>query len=174
MLNYSTNYLAMTHINVLYIWPNLRYTKDCQSLSPKSLILVVPILLTMEPTCPIIQMYPQKTQIQELTFILTLASSIRSPSKNLPQPSPQLMLPPNTALAIPPDKISHHPNSSIPSLIYLSTIAIGYPSSGLIHVENLKYQKTSCNSTLNMELLLKPLEDMPLQSMEKYNLHTNP
>ena len=112
MLISYTNTLDMLPISIFYKWPNLGYTQDYQIISLNSPTLAAPVLLQRYPAYPITPMFPQKTYIQALAFILTPAFSTRSTSKNLPQPSPFLILPPATSLAIPPYQIFHHSNSS--------------------------------------------------------------
>ena len=174
MLNSSTNTLTMPPISVFYKCLNLVYTKDYQSLSPNSPILVGTVSLPRDPDFPVIPMYQHKTYIQVLTYILTSNSSTSYPAKDLPQPSPLLMLPPATYLAIPSDQILHHSNSSMHSFRFPDTMAKGSPSSRFTKVENFPYHQTSCSSSLITNLLLIPLEVVPLQSMEKYTFPTKP
>ena len=166
MLNSSTNALVVTPIIVFSKWPNLGYTQDYQIVYPNSPTLVAPVLFPRDTACPFIPMYPHKTYIQVIAFIWTSSSPIGSPAKHLPQNS-FLMLPQSTSLSIIPDKISHHSNSSRNSFIYTATMATRTPYSRLLKVGNFLYHQTSCNSEFTMKLLLRPLDVMPLQSMEK-------
>ena len=117
MINPYTNALETIPISVFYKWPKLGYKQDYQSLSPKYPILTAPILFPRDTTFPVIPMYPHKTYIQVLDFILTSASSTRSLAKKLSLPSQWLILPPATYLSIPPGKIVYHSNSSKYSFI---------------------------------------------------------
>ena len=134
MLNSFTKALTMPHMNVLYRWTNLGCTQYSQSISPISPILVTSVLLPRDPNWPAIPMYPQKTYVQELDFILTLASSARSTAKHLPRPSTLLMLSQATSLYIPPDQSFHHSNSSRPSFSSLATMDTRTPFYGLVEM----------------------------------------
>ena len=134
MTNSSTNPLAMPTISLLSKWLNLGYTYDYQSLPPNYPTLFKPVLLPKEISCPVIPIYPQKTYIQVLYFILNSSSSTRYPAKKLPHSSPLLMLPPATSLDIPPYQNIHHSKSSRPPFSSPTTIATKYPYVGLMKV----------------------------------------
>ena len=101
MINPSTKTLDMPPIIVLYRCTNLGYTQCYQSIPPKYPTLVALVLFPRGPAFPSIPMYPQRSYIQVLAFILNSDSSKRSPAKKSPQPSPLLMIPTATSLDIP-------------------------------------------------------------------------
>ena len=102
------------------------------------------VLFPWVPVYPVTQMFPQNTLIQVLVYILTSASSTRSPVENLPPTSLFLISPPATSLYILKYQSVQHSNSSGSSSISNATRTTRVQSIFLMTVTSLPNQMISC------------------------------
>ena len=107
-------------------------------------------------------------------FYLDFSFSTRFPVENLPPPSPFLMPPPATSLAIPQYQSVYHFNSLRPPSSYPTTMDKSSPYSMFMKVMSSPDWNISCNTISEHEVIVKPLVDMPPHSIVKCNITINP